>query len=270
MHLSRTVTAVGGLERSGVAKSRRPPCWSVRPRFPGVCPPARSGRRKDVDTGGEPLGPLGRPPPTPPPGESLNGSERACRLPATKPASPDEWTLAGAALAPKLPNLKTAHARGLPPREAMGPTRHAKCSAQLRQDRVRGQRRARGPARRLERLVAALRQADPRTADAIVALGGDGLMLQTLAPAPERPRADLRHEPRLDRLPDERLQRGRPARSPRARRDQRHPSARHARRRSGRPDARGAGDQRGVAVPRDLPGGQAPDHPSTARCGSRS
>ncbi len=51
----------------------------------------------------------------------------------------------------------------------------------------------------------------------MVALGGDGFMLETLhAHLQERP-ADLRHEPGLGGLPDERVQRGRPAGAPRRR-----------------------------------------------------
>ena len=52
-------------------------------------------------------------------------------------------------------------------------------------------------------------------ADVIVALGGDGLMLQTLHRTMIGAEAGLRHEPRLGRLPDERLFRARPARPPR-------------------------------------------------------
>ena len=144
-----------------------------------------------------------------------------------------------------------------------------KPSAKVRENRLRRQRRAggaRGPGAPRQRLRQRRaqdgrrhRRARRRRADAADA-----------APAPERPRADLRHEPRLDRLPDERLQRGRPARPARARRDQRHPSARHARRRRARqactrrsPSTRCRCSARPIRPP-------SSGSPSTARCGSRS
>jgi NAD+ kinase len=46
--------------------------------------------------------------------------------------------------------------------------------------------------------------ASPEGADAIVALGGDGLMLQTMH-AHLNSHPDLRHEPGLGRLPAQRL-----------------------------------------------------------------
>ena len=49
---------------------------------------------------------------------------------------------------------------------------------------------------------------DPENADVIVALGGDGFMLQTLHRFMNSGQADLRHEPRLGRLPHERVPRG--------------------------------------------------------------
>ncbi len=52
-------------------------------------------------------------------------------------------------------------------------------------------------------------------ADVVVALGGDGFMLETLHRNLAQPPADLRHEPRLGRLPDERLRRGRALRADR-------------------------------------------------------
>ena len=52
---------------------------------------------------------------------------------------------------------------------------------------------------------------DADNADAVVALGGDGLMLQTLHQVMDRQVPVLRHELRLGRLPDERFRRGRPA-----------------------------------------------------------
>ena len=56
-------------------------------------------------------------------------------------------------------------------------------------------------------------------ADVIVPLGGDGFMLETLHRRARPRHAGLRHELRLGRLPDEPVQRGRPARAPgRARR----------------------------------------------------
>ena len=46
---------------------------------------------------------------------------------------------------------------------------------------------------------------DPAQADVVVALGGDGLMLQTLHRAHAHGQADLRHASRHGRLPDERI-----------------------------------------------------------------
>ena len=57
----------------------------------------------------------------------------------------------------------------------------------------------------LERLVALYGKCPLDEADVIVALGGDGLMLQTLHRDDELAEADLRHEPRVGRLPDERI-----------------------------------------------------------------
>ena len=54
------------------------------------------------------------------------------------------------------------------------------------------------------RLVGRYGDVHSSEADVIVALGGDGLMLQTLHKFMDR-QADLRHEPRLGRLPDERI-----------------------------------------------------------------
>ena len=58
-------------------------------------------------------------------------------------------------------------------------------------------------------------------ADIVVALGGDGFMLQTLHAFLGNGKADLRHESRLGRLSDERISRGRSARAPRRRRSRR-------------------------------------------------
>ena len=77
---------------------------------------------------------------------------------------------------------------------------------------------------------------------------------------PEQPHADLRHEPGLGRLPDERLPRGRAAaggsRGPRSTSSIRLRMTAYDE--TGR-RARGAGHQRGLAVPADLPGGEAQD-----------
>ena len=56
-----------------------------------------------------------------------------------------------------------------------------------------------------KRLAALYGDVDPVEADVIVALGGDGLMLQTLHRFMGTRQADLRDEPRLCRLPDERV-----------------------------------------------------------------
>ena len=53
----------------------------------------------------------------------------------------------------------------------------------------------------------------PTDADIVVALGGDGFMLQTLHAFLGHGKADLRHESGLGRLPDERISRGRSATS---------------------------------------------------------
>ena len=127
------------------------------------------------------------------------------------------------------------HARGASPRPPWqrAALRWQTLAAEVRQDRVRRQRRAggaRGAGASRQALTATPTQggrrhrgARRRRADAADA-----------APAHERRRADLRHEPRLGRLPHERLSGGRPARPARARRGQRHPSAGHARRRRAR------------------------------------
>ncbi len=65
----------------------------------------------------------------------------------------------------------------------------------------------------LERLVALYGSAPPGEADAIVALGGDGLMLQTLHRFINDPHPDLRHEPRLGGLSHERVSRRPPHRA---------------------------------------------------------
>jgi NAD+ kinase len=82
-----------------------------------------------------------------------------------------------------------------------------------------------------ERLSARYGDVGDENAQVIVALGGDGFMLETLHEAMEAPDADLRHEPRLGRLPDERVQRGRPAGADQRRRAGRGPPAGHGRHR---------------------------------------
>ncbi len=57
----------------------------------------------------------------------------------------------------------------------------------------------------LDQLRARYGDAGPKDADIVVALGGDGFMLQTLARLHRQGQADLRHEPRYRRLPDERI-----------------------------------------------------------------
>jgi NAD+ kinase len=70
-----------------------------------------------------------------------------------------------------------------------------------------------GPvARGAGRLVARYGAHAPEEADVIVALGGDGFMLQTLHATQASGRAGLWHEPRHGGLPDERLSGGRPDR----------------------------------------------------------
>ena len=73
------------------------------------------------------------------------------------------------------------------------------------QDRLRSERRP-GRARRAARAHQALsRRRRPSEADVIVALGGDGFMLETLHSICSRGVADLRHASRQRRLPDEQL-----------------------------------------------------------------
>ena len=107
----------------------------------------------------------------------------------------------------------------------------------------------------------------PRTqADIIVALGGDGLMLETLHRTIDRAgAADLRHEPRHRRLPDERVRRGRSARGawPPRPASALHPLRMEARTIDGTLH-QGARDQRGVAAARDAPDRQDP-HPHRRR-----
>ena len=73
-----------------------------------------------------------------------------------------------------------------------------------------------------------------------MALGGDGFMLETLHRNLASRPADLRHEPRLGRLPDERLRRGRAcsSASPAAERAVIHPLVMRAERRGRRRTAR--------------------------------
>ena len=95
-------------------------------------------------------------------------------------------------------------------------------------------------------------------ADVVVALGGDGLMLQTLHRFHGPQRADLRHEPRLGRVPDERIS-ARPvcaSGSPPAQSSLIHPLIMVARK-SRRRDGDRSRDQRGLAAAPERPGGQA-------------
>ncbi len=72
-----------------------------------------------------------------------------------------------------------------------------------------------------------------------------------------RAQADLRDEPRLGRLPDERVPGGRPARAARRRVGLDHPSAGDDGDGRARRHVRGAGDQRSVHAAPVLPGGEA-------------
>ena len=60
----------------------------------------------------------------------------------------------------------------------------------------------------LAKLAAHYGNVEPDKAEVIVALGGDGLMLQTLRKLHAVGQADLRHASRHGRLPDERVSRG--------------------------------------------------------------
>ena len=79
---------------------------------------------------------------------------------------------------------------------------HEPCSSALR--RGAGARRASRAARIC---ASATAMPAPTTADIIVALGGDGFMLQTLHAFLGTGETDLRHESRLGRLSDERVSR---------------------------------------------------------------
>ena len=122
----------------------------------------------------------------------------------------------------------------------------------------------------LERLAKVYGNAEPRTADAIVALGGDGLMLQTL------------HRHLNDRVPIYGMNRGSVGflmndyreddlreRLARAEVNVIHPLTMRAVD-AARPRAHGAGHQRGVAVPRRPTRRPSSGSRSTARCGWRS
>ena len=63
----------------------------------------------------------------------------------------------------------------------------------------------------LTQLTALYGNCEPAEADVVVALGGDGLMLQTLHRAHAHGQADLRHASRHGRLPDERIRDARSA-----------------------------------------------------------
>ena len=65
------------------------------------------------------------------------------------------------------------------------------------------------PSRQASASAALYGDVDPVEADVIVALGGDGLMLQTLHRFMGTRQADLRHEPGVGRLPHERVSRAR-------------------------------------------------------------
>ena len=114
----------------------------------------------------------------------------------------------------------------------------------------------------LERLTALYGNSPFDEASVIVALGGDGLMLQTLHMIMERAEADLRHEPRIGGLPDERISEAAlPERLGAAQPSIIHPllmrATRHQRRRDD-----SASHQRSVAV--------APDPIRRRNCASRS
>ena len=144
-----------------------------------------------------------------------------------------------------------------PPTPSSAPATPCQSQDEIRQDCLRRERDARGREALAAPRRSAMATCRPGEADAIVALGGDGLHAADAASLHERRHADLRHEPRLGRLPHERLQRGGPARAPRRRRRQPHPSAVDDRLRPRGQGAQGARHQRGVAVPRALSGGQA-------------
>ena len=93
--------------------------------------------------------------------------------------------------------------------------------------RVRGQRRRPSAQEAAAALSERYGSVDPQEADVVVALGGDGLMLQTLHRFMGTGKPDLRHEQGLGRLPDERVRRGRSARAARGRAPQRRPSPPH-------------------------------------------
>ena len=207
---------------------------------------------EDVDTGGQaPVDQRAARPARPRrrTGRS-NRSERACRFPATERAS-------------------TMYEGGVPSRRRSLPEMASLAQkfekiAFVASDVPEARLRLRAPGRDLWQRRAGdgrrHRRARRRRPDAADA-----------APPPQRPSPDLRHEPRLRRLPHERLPRGRPARPPRTRAEISviHPLSMRAVDRQGKVHTALAINE--VSLFRaDLPGGQAARSPSTARCGWRN
>ena len=131
-------------------------------------------------------------------------------------------------------------------------------TTELRAHRLRCKPHCRGHRTRCARLRRRYGDVAPETADVIVALGGDGFMLQTLHTLHDVRQADLRHASRHRRLPDERVSARTICASGLRRRSMTviHPLL-DARARRRRPHARVPRLQRGVAVPPDLSGGAA-------------
>ena len=107
--------------------------------------------------------------------------------------------------------------------------------------------------------VSAIRPSSRTEADVIIAIGGDGFMLQTLIAHMDRARADLRHESGHGRFPDERLSRatGLLERLDAAELTTLHPLRMAAKRADGKTVARHR-DQRGVTAARNIADGQDP------------
>ena len=72
-------------------------------------------------------------------------------------------------------------------------------------DQASFHRRARGREASAAACAPAMAMPAPKTPTIVVALGGDGFMLQTLHAFTAHGQTDLRHEPGLGRLPDERI-----------------------------------------------------------------
>ena len=109
----------------------------------------------------------------------------------------------------------------------------------------------------LERLTALYGNSPLDEADVIVALGGDGLMLQTLHMTMKAPKPIYgMNRGSVGFLMNDYSEHGLP-RAARGGAAVDHPSAHHARARHQRGRDDGAGDQRGVAAAPDLSGGQA-------------